>query len=133
MLWEMALCHLALGQWRESAECWGAMKETAKWSKVNLEFPRFTCRGLSLEIMQAIYAYGKAACLLQTGNLTDTEQEEADKLMKEVPQLLQRIAGKSIPLEVSEMKSGYQFNVDVIACVRNMSQERPSVTSRGRS
>ncbi|KAB5590891.1 Tetratricopeptide repeat protein 39B [Ceratobasidium theobromae] len=80
MLWEMALCHLALGQWRESAECWGAMKETAKWSK-------------------AIYAYGKAACLLQTGNLTDTEQEEADKLMKEVPQLLQRIAGKSIPLE----------------------------------
>ncbi|CAE6427320.1 unnamed protein product [Rhizoctonia solani] len=33
MLWEMALCHLSLGRWRESAECWKQMKDTAKWSK----------------------------------------------------------------------------------------------------
>lgn len=34
LLRETALCHLALGQWRESAACWGQMKEMAKWSKV---------------------------------------------------------------------------------------------------
>ncbi|CAE6371506.1 unnamed protein product [Rhizoctonia solani] len=67
MLWEMALCHLSLGRWRESAACWKQMKDTAKWSKA--------------------------------GNLSQDEQQEVDALMKEVPTLRQRIAGKSIPLE----------------------------------
>ncbi|CAE6377071.1 unnamed protein product [Rhizoctonia solani] len=80
MLWETALCHLSLGRWKESAECWKQMKETAKWSK-------------------AVYAYGRAACLLQAGNLSPEEQKEVDSLMSEVPTLRQRIAGKSIPLE----------------------------------
>ncbi|CAE6491811.1 unnamed protein product [Rhizoctonia solani] len=80
MLWEMALCHLSLGRWRESAECWKQMKDTAKWSK-------------------SVYAYGRAACLLQAGNLSSEEQKEVDSLMREVPTLRQRIAGKSIPLE----------------------------------
>lgn len=80
MLWEMALCHLSLGRWRESADCWKQMKDTAKWSK-------------------AVYAYGRAACLLQAGSLSSEEQKEVDSLMVEVPTLRQRIAGKSIPLE----------------------------------
>ncbi|CAE6398681.1 unnamed protein product [Rhizoctonia solani] len=80
MLWETALCHLSLGRWKESAECWKQMKDTAKWSK-------------------AVYAYGRAACLLQAGNLSPDEQKEVDSLMSEVPTLRQRIAGKSIPLE----------------------------------
>ncbi|KAG8762349.1 hypothetical protein FRC11_009737 [Ceratobasidium sp. 423] len=80
MLWEMALCHLSLGRWKESAACWKQMIETAKWSK-------------------AVYAYGRAACLLQSGNLSQEEQKEVDSLMAEVPTLRQRIAGKSIPLE----------------------------------
>ncbi|CAE6399149.1 unnamed protein product [Rhizoctonia solani] len=80
MLWEMALCHLSLGRWKESAACWKQMRDTAKWSK-------------------AVYAYGRAACLLQAGNLSQEEQKEVDLLMSEVPTLRQRIAGKSIPLE----------------------------------
>ncbi|KAJ1300775.1 hypothetical protein OPQ81_002418 [Rhizoctonia solani] len=80
MLWEMALCHLSLGRWKESAACWQQMKDTAKWSK-------------------AVYTYGKAACLLQLGNLSQEEQREVESLMREVPTLRQRIAGKSIPLE----------------------------------
>ncbi|ELU38580.1 hypothetical protein AG1IA_07394 [Rhizoctonia solani AG-1 IA] len=80
MLWEMALCNLSLGRWKESAACWKEMRETAKWSK-------------------AVYSYGRAACLLQAGNLTQEEQKEVDLLMSEVPGLRQRIAGKSIPLE----------------------------------
>ncbi|CAE6465135.1 unnamed protein product [Rhizoctonia solani] len=87
MLWEMALCHLSLGRWRESAECWKQMKDTAKWSKVGV---------LNLH---SVYAYGRAACLLQAGNLSSEEQKEVDSLMREVPTLRQRIAGKSIPLE----------------------------------
>ncbi|KAF8687585.1 hypothetical protein RHS03_09926, partial [Rhizoctonia solani] len=80
MLWEMALCNLSLGRWKEGAACWKEMRETAKWSK-------------------AVYSYGRAACLLQAGNLTQEEQKEVDLLMSEVPGLRQRIAGKSIPLE----------------------------------
>jgi hypothetical protein len=58
------------------------------------------------KLLQAVYAYGRAACLLQAGNLSQDEQQEVDALMKEVPTLRQRIAGKSIPLEVRVMGSG---------------------------
>ncbi|CAE7220587.1 unnamed protein product [Rhizoctonia solani] len=87
MLWEMALCHLSLGRWKESAQCWKQMRDTAKWSKA------------STSNLHAVYAYGRAACLLQAGNLSPEEQTEVDTLMSEVPTLRQRIAGKSIPLE----------------------------------
>ncbi|QRW14055.1 tetratricopeptide repeat protein 39B [Ceratobasidium sp. AG-Ba] len=76
MDWEQALCHLALGNWKESAACWNELNENSKWSK-------------------ATYTYAQAACLLQSGG--DAKQVEA--LMKAVPNLTQRIAGKSIPLE----------------------------------
>jgi tetratricopeptide (TPR) repeat protein len=34
MDWEMALCYLALGEWKKSADCWKELKDKAKWSKV---------------------------------------------------------------------------------------------------
>jgi hypothetical protein len=43
-----------------------------------------------------VYTYSLAACLLEEG---DASREEADALLKKVPDLRQRIAGKSIPLE----------------------------------
>ena len=46
---------------------------------------------------KAVYAYGVAALLVQLGG--EANQAEGLKLMKEVPKLRQRIAGKSIPLE----------------------------------
>ena len=47
---------------------------------------------------KSVYAYYTAVCLLEIGG--KEERKEGIKLMKEVPKLRQKIAGKSIPLEV---------------------------------
>jgi len=46
---------------------------------------------------KSIYTYGMAVCMLESG---DKEREEAVKVMERVQGLRQKIAGKSIPLEV---------------------------------
>lgn len=54
-----------------------------------------------------MYSYGMAVCLLESIPSLNSEEEkekhrsEAIKLMEKVPGLRQKIAGKSIPLEVS--------------------------------
>lgn len=54
---------------------------------------------MSLQWSKAIYAFGMAICML---HLNGKEKgAEISKLFAEVPRLVQRIAGKSIPLEVS--------------------------------
>lgn len=47
---------------------------------------------------KAIYTYGMAVCLLEVGN--GSQKKDATKLLEKVPGLRQKIAGKSIPLEV---------------------------------
>ncbi|CCM00537.1 uncharacterized protein FIBRA_02571 [Fibroporia radiculosa] len=76
--WEIAVASLALWDIEESLRCWQILTAEATWSK-------------------AVYAYGTAVCLLQLGD--DKRREDAAKLMAKVPQLRQRIAGKSIPME----------------------------------
>ena len=54
---------------------------------------------MSLQWSKAIYAFGVAIC---TSHLYGNEKKaEISNLFAEVPRLIQRIAGKSIPLEVS--------------------------------
>lgn len=77
--WELAVAHLALWELPASLECWRRLRVEATWSK-------------------ACYAYGIAACLIQIGG-EDNIKEAAEHLEK-LPSLLQRIAGKSIPIEV---------------------------------
>lgn len=50
---------------------------------------------------KSIYSYGLAACLFELGDADS--KKEAAALMKEVPELRQRIAGKSIPMEVCRL------------------------------
>ena len=52
---------------------------------------------------KATYSYGLAVCMLEVSSREGDEKmkKEAEKMMKKVPDLRQRIAGKSIPLEVS--------------------------------
>ncbi|KNZ80288.1 Tetratricopeptide repeat protein 39B [Termitomyces sp. J132] len=99
--WECAIARLAL--WEEirvggSAACWRVLEAEATWSK-------------------AIYSYGLAACFLEdwdtdsppstpsgTGptpkpKTKEARMKEASNLMKRVPNIRQKIAGKSIPLE----------------------------------
>lgn len=75
--WDMSLCHMSLCQWTEAYECFNLLREESNWSK-------------------AVYSYGKAANLYQSGNI-----EGSANLFSAVPDLMQRIAGKSIPMEVS--------------------------------
>ena len=76
----MAISNLALWDLSASLSCWRILEQESGWSK-------------------AAYAYVAAACLLELGG--EDRQKEAEKYLEKVPSLLQRIAGKSIPLEVS--------------------------------
>lgn len=77
--WEMAIARLALWELAPALASWRALEAGATWSK-------------------ATYAYGAAACLLELGGAPGAD--EARRLLARVPELRQRIAGKSIPLEV---------------------------------
>jgi len=86
--WEIAVANLALWEVEASLQCWRTLKDDATWSK-------------------ATYTYGVAVCLLQLGG--DKRQQEAAQLMDKVPQLRQRIAGKSIPLEKFVARKARKF------------------------
>ncbi|XP_006464184.1 hypothetical protein AGABI2DRAFT_194724 [Agaricus bisporus var. bisporus H97] len=86
--WEIALANLALWNIPASLECWTHLKAEATWSK-------------------STYAYGMAVCLLEIGD--EKQKEEAVMIMKKVPELRQRIAGKSIPLEKFVARKARKF------------------------
>ena len=81
--WEIALCGISMWDLELSLANWQKLEADATWSK-------------------ATYAYGKAACLLQLGG--DENVKQATALMEKVPKLCQRIAGKSIPVEVRYLR-----------------------------
>ncbi|THG95455.1 hypothetical protein EW026_g6202 [Hermanssonia centrifuga] len=86
--WEMAVANLALWDIPASLECWRLLHAEATWSK-------------------AAYAYGMAVCLLEVGG--EKGKEEARDMMRQVPGLRQRIAGKSIPLEKFAARKARKF------------------------
>ncbi|TNY22156.1 hypothetical protein DMC30DRAFT_393124 [Rhodotorula diobovata] len=74
--WDLGLVSLAQGSWMKGYECFNILDKESNWSK-------------------AIYAYAKATTLYEEG----MESAKANQTMAQVPDLMQRIAGKSIPLE----------------------------------
>ncbi|KAH8831470.1 hypothetical protein DL96DRAFT_1587977 [Flagelloscypha sp. PMI_526] len=90
--WELAIAHLCLWQVEESLGRWKSLMGEATWSRT-------------------VYTYGYACCLLQLATTPGLSREELSKekklamikeakeLMEKVPNLRQKIAGKSIPLE----------------------------------
>ncbi|KZT05152.1 uncharacterized protein LAESUDRAFT_781726 [Laetiporus sulphureus 93-53] len=87
-LWEMAIASFALWDIPASLQSWQVLADEATWSK-------------------ATYNYGIAVCLLQIGG--DDERERAAQLMAKVPNMRQRIAGKSIPLEKFVARKARKF------------------------
>ncbi|KAH9926631.1 uncharacterized protein BXZ73DRAFT_49303 [Epithele typhae] len=86
--WDMAIANLALWDVPASLERWRTLAAEASWSK-------------------ATYTYGVAVCLLQIGE--EKHAKEIAELMAKVPNLRQRIAGKSIPLEKFVARKARKF------------------------
>ena len=76
------------------------LEETAgRGNSAFLPIPRLCFSLNDSQWSKAAYAYGTAVCLLEVGG--EKNKEEARKLLRQIPDLRQRIAGKSIPLEVT--------------------------------
>jgi hypothetical protein len=82
----MAICNLALYDIEGSLQNWRVLQAEATWSK-------------------ACYAYGMAACLLELGGVESIAI--ANNLLHSIPNLVQKIAGKSIPIEVILQRQSY--------------------------
>ncbi|KAI5480892.1 outer membrane protein, IML2, mitochondrial/Tetratricopeptide repeat protein 39 [Pseudohyphozyma bogoriensis] len=74
--WDLGLVSLAMASWQKGHQCFTILDKESNWSK-------------------SIYAYAKATTLYEQ----DAEPEKVMEGMKTVPDLMQRIANKSIPLE----------------------------------
>ncbi|KAJ1953911.1 hypothetical protein EC988_002724, partial [Linderina pennispora] len=104
--WERSLCLMALGRWLEAAQGFSTLRTENNWNK-------------------AVYTYGLASCLwehylvqcggtapVDTAELTP-EQRATFKvvrdLMKMVPSLTRKVAGKSIPIEKYVVRKAHKF------------------------
>lgn len=74
--WDMSLCHMSLTQWSEATKCFDLLYKDSNWSK-------------------CVYLYGRAANMY----MDNKRRDEAAQLFHDVPGKMQRIAGKSIPME----------------------------------
>ncbi|GAA5901953.1 hypothetical protein JCM5296_006311 [Sporobolomyces johnsonii] len=86
--WDLGLVSFAMANWAKGYECFNILDKESNWSK-------------------AIYAYSKAVCLYEEG----ADLAKANEIMKHVPDLMQRIAGKSIPLEKFVARRARKFVV----------------------
>lgn len=68
--------------WKESYRIYNKLSKESNWSK-------------------AVYTYLKALSLYMDPDIAKNEKETVDELMKKVNGSKQKIAGKSIPMEVS--------------------------------
>jgi hypothetical protein len=125
-IWEIAIAHLSLVQVAESLESWRMLVADATWSKAVYTYAAAVCL---VELVQ----YGSVSTPASSGaplesasssatstpngkasqKTLDHEREERDKeakeLMATVPGLLQRIAGKSIPMEKFAARKAQKF------------------------
>ena len=78
--WDLGLCYAAVGEWTKAADCFDILYKENKWSP-------------------SIYLYLKAV-MLYTAD-PSKNKTEIQEMMKTIPSLLKRVAGRSIPLEVT--------------------------------
>ncbi|KAF8312368.1 hypothetical protein DL93DRAFT_2115004 [Clavulina sp. PMI_390] len=88
-LWELSICQFSLYDMPEATHRWRELLEHANWSK-------------------CVYTYALATCLYAQGG--EKNMEEAKALFAQVPGLMQRIAGRSIPLEKYAARKATKFS-----------------------
>lgn len=86
--WDMGMCYIALGDWENAANVFSILYEENKWSK-------------------AVYLYLKAICLYTLDEKKYLSTVTA--MLKEVPTLCKKVAGKSIPLEKYVARKSKKF------------------------
>lgn len=77
--WDIAMCHVSLGNYEKAAYYYDLLYVENKWSK-------------------ATYLYLKAICLYSVDPVKN--QKDVLDMMQKVPKLCQKVAGKSVPTEV---------------------------------
>ncbi|KAI8825790.1 outer membrane protein Iml2/Tetratricopeptide repeat protein 39, partial [Fimicolochytrium jonesii] len=78
-IWDSATCYGALGNWSDAHDMHETLFKESKWSK-------------------AIYKYLQAISLYAQ-DINGDKKEQVGEMLKEVPKLTKKIAGKSIPME----------------------------------
>ncbi|KAI8919833.1 hypothetical protein DFJ77DRAFT_450115 [Powellomyces hirtus] len=77
-IWDSGTCQAALGNWTAARDNYDIMFKESKWSKAIYRY------------LQAVYHYAADPV---------AHQDEVSAMLKEVPKLTRKVAGKSIPLE----------------------------------
>ncbi|CAG9830629.1 unnamed protein product [Diabrotica balteata] len=89
--WELLWVHCLNLEWKQALHYSSELVRHSKWSRT-------------------MYSYQKAAILLMMKeDLSSSELDEIDKLMKDVPKYKQRIAGKSLPMEKFALKKAERY------------------------
>ncbi|CAD6884370.1 unnamed protein product [Tilletia controversa] len=87
-VWDMSLCNLSLGHWQEAQAQFDVLLKESNWSK-------------------AVYNYAVGATRWQSGD----ESAETNAVICKTTSLMQRIAGKSIPLEKFASRKSKKFKL----------------------
>ncbi|XP_023015567.2 tetratricopeptide repeat protein 39B-like [Leptinotarsa decemlineata] len=89
--WELVWVHCLKTEWREALYYCTQLIEKSKWSR-------------------SLYSYQKAVIMCALKNeLTQSELDQINQLMRDVPKYKQRIAGKSLPMEKFAMKRAARY------------------------
>ncbi|CAG8510434.1 2404_t:CDS:2 [Ambispora leptoticha] len=86
--WELALNYQCLRDFERAHECFEILCKESMWSK-------------------CVYSYQQAVCVYTLGRPED--MDHVINMMKKVPELTQRIAGKSIPMEKFVVRKARKF------------------------
>jgi len=131
-LWELAVARTALWDIRGGVGCWRRLREEAGWSKAVYAYglavglyelgerdsssrptnggtPITEISDVQLEVVDDQLQLQEKAVVHGGGaeDVKSSELEEAASILESVPGLMQRIAGKSIPFEVSAVSLSF--------------------------
>jgi hypothetical protein len=131
-LWELAVARTALWDIRGSVGCWRRLREEAGWSKAVYAYglaaglyelgehgsslilpnggtPITEIADVQLEIVDDQLRLQEKVVVLDGGaeDVKNSELKEAASILESVPGLMQRIAGKRIPFEVSALSFSF--------------------------